>query len=152
MFEIGGSEILVILVIALLVLGPQNLPKVAKMIGKITSQLRRVTDEFKSAIEDEVQALELEDLKKSKTKKKDPGGAKPEDEQKTARSEPAKTGPAVQRVNPDDDVPAAPKSPPPRAVDPYGLGPEGQPDPDWDTAVNGDKPARTQDEKGRERG
>ena len=47
MFGLGFSEVLVILVVALLVLGPEKLPGVAKSIGKTLGQLQRGLDEFK---------------------------------------------------------------------------------------------------------
>ena len=47
MFNFGFSELLVILVVALLVLGPQRLPEVARVLGRTTAQLRRMFDEFR---------------------------------------------------------------------------------------------------------
>lgn len=47
MFGLGFTEILVILVVALLVLGPERLPSVAKSIGKTLGQLQRGLDDFK---------------------------------------------------------------------------------------------------------
>jgi sec-independent protein translocase protein TatB len=53
MFGIGVSELLVILVIALVVLGPSKLPEVAKLLGKGLAEFRRatsdVTEELRSA-------------------------------------------------------------------------------------------------------
>ena len=43
MFGIGSSELLLILVVALLVLGPKNLPKVAHTLGKAMGEFRKVS-------------------------------------------------------------------------------------------------------------
>lgn len=53
MFGIGTGEILVILVIALLVLGPKELPKVARTIGKTMRELQRTKDEIRQSIDTE---------------------------------------------------------------------------------------------------
>ena len=50
MFNLGGMEILVILVVALLVLGPDKLPTFMRTIGKALGELRRTTSEFTNAI------------------------------------------------------------------------------------------------------
>ena len=55
MFNIGGGELLVIMLIALIVLGPQRLPDAARQIGKTMGDLRRLSsgfqNEMKSAID-----------------------------------------------------------------------------------------------------
>jgi Tat protein translocase TatB subunit len=53
MFGIGTGEILIILVIALLVLGPKELPKVARTIGKAMRELQRTKDEIRQSIDTE---------------------------------------------------------------------------------------------------
>jgi sec-independent protein translocase protein TatB len=47
MFNVGGGEILVILLLALIVLGPDKLPDAAKKVGKVMGDLRRMSDGFK---------------------------------------------------------------------------------------------------------
>ena len=53
MFEFGGSlqELLLILVVALLVVGPKRLPEVGRMLARAMRELRRASDEFRSTIE-----------------------------------------------------------------------------------------------------
>jgi sec-independent protein translocase protein TatB len=47
MFGIGTGELLLILVIALLVLGPERMPKVARDVGRVVGELRRTSDELR---------------------------------------------------------------------------------------------------------
>jgi len=53
---IGGPELLLILVIALIVFGPRKLPEIGKSMGKMMAEFRRASNEFKRTIEDEVEA------------------------------------------------------------------------------------------------
>lgn len=56
MFNVGGGEVLVIALIALIVLGPQRLPSAARQAGKAMAELRRMSSgfqqELKSALDD----------------------------------------------------------------------------------------------------
>jgi Tat protein translocase TatB subunit len=60
MFNVGGGELLVILLIALLVLGPDRLPEFAKKAGKVMGEVRRVSQGFQSEIR---QAMDFDDDK-----------------------------------------------------------------------------------------
>ena len=53
MFELGGSlqEILLIMVVALLVVGPKRLPEVGRMLARALRELRSASDEFRSTLE-----------------------------------------------------------------------------------------------------
>lgn len=51
---IGGMELLVILVIALLVFGPRKLPELGRSIGKGLSEFKRASNELKRSLEDEL--------------------------------------------------------------------------------------------------
>ena len=71
MFNIGGAELLVILLVALLVLGPNKLPQAARQVGHFLGEFRRIADgfqaELKSAMDDPV----------AMDPKKKPAGTKP---------------------------------------------------------------------------
>jgi len=55
MFGIGTTEILIVLVIALLLLGPKEIPKIARIIGRGMRELERAKDELKKTIEFEAE-------------------------------------------------------------------------------------------------
>ncbi|MGH9135825.1 MAG: Sec-independent protein translocase protein TatB [Acidimicrobiales bacterium] len=50
MFNIGGGELLVIMLLALIVLGPQRLPDAARQVGKAMGELRRLSSGFQSEL------------------------------------------------------------------------------------------------------
>ena len=64
MFDIGFSEILVIAVVALIVIGPERLPKVARTLGHLFGRMQRYVNDVKSDISRE---MELDELKKLQT-------------------------------------------------------------------------------------
>lgn len=65
MFGIGTSEILIILIIALLVLGPKEIPKIARTIGRGLRELERAKDDLKESIEFEANREEEDEKKKA---------------------------------------------------------------------------------------
>lgn len=64
MFDVGFSEMLVIAVVALVVIGPEKLPGVAKTVGAWFGRLQRYVNDVKADINREI---ELEELRKFKT-------------------------------------------------------------------------------------
>lgn len=52
MFNIGGGELLVILLIALIVLGPQRLPDAARTVGRVLGDLRRISSGFQQELKE----------------------------------------------------------------------------------------------------
>ena len=74
MFGIGSTEFLVILIVALLVLGPKNLPKMARKFGRAMGEFRRVSTEFQRTLNTEI-AFEEEKEKAAKAKTAEAGKA-----------------------------------------------------------------------------
>ncbi len=86
MFGIGFQELIVILIVALIVLGPQRLPEAAKTIAKFIREIRGAVDEVKSSVAEDIASvrditkIDLEDIEvKEKEKKKEIDKEKEED-------------------------------------------------------------------------
>lgn len=93
MFNIGGAELLVILLVALLVLGPNKLPQAARQVGHFLGEFRRIADgfqnELKSAMDD---PLAMAPKKPPAEKPKSPGGPTVIEADSTDADEPATAG------------------------------------------------------------
>ncbi|MDR4308426.1 twin-arginine translocase subunit TatB [Chelatococcus sambhunathii] len=63
MFDIAWSEFLVIGVVALVVVGPRDLPALLRTVGKTVATLRRMAGEFQTQFNDAMREAELDDLK-----------------------------------------------------------------------------------------
>jgi sec-independent protein translocase protein TatB len=64
MFDIGWGELLVIGVVALVAIGPKELPGVLRTVGQWTGKLRRMATEFQNQFHEAMREAELADLKK----------------------------------------------------------------------------------------
>ena len=67
MFDVGFSELVVIGVVALIVVGPERLPKVARTAGVLLSRLQRYVNGVKADINREIQLDELKKLQQQMT-------------------------------------------------------------------------------------
>ena len=63
MFDVGFSEMIVVAMVALVVIGPEKLPKVARTLGHLVGRLQRYVNDVKADINRE---MELEELRKLK--------------------------------------------------------------------------------------
>jgi sec-independent protein translocase protein TatB len=126
MFGIGSTELLVIFVVALLVLGPKSLVSLSKTLGKAMGEFRRVSNDFQRTLNAEVAQEEHEERKKQAEKeyfaKEEPAPAA------TAQAKPAPQPAATpqaaaqapqqttQNLSPDDQGTSKPAAPEVAAV------------------------------------
>jgi sec-independent protein translocase protein TatB len=71
MFDIGWSELVVIAVVALIAIGPKELPGVLRMVGQWMGKARKMASEFQGQFQEAMREAEMADLKKSFDEVKD---------------------------------------------------------------------------------
>jgi sec-independent protein translocase protein TatB len=81
MFDISFSEMIIIAIVALVVIGPERLPKVARTAGHLLGRLQRYVNDVKSDINREMQ---LEELKKLQSELRNRPQRRTEPEQRNA--------------------------------------------------------------------
>ncbi|MGS1016775.1 Sec-independent protein translocase protein TatB [Allosphingosinicella humi] len=64
MFDVGYSELLVIAVVALVVIGPKDLPKVMRTVGNWVGRARGMARHFRSGVDAMIREAELEEMEK----------------------------------------------------------------------------------------
>ena len=64
MFDIGWSELVVIAVVALIAIGPKELPAVLRTVGQYMGKIRRMASEFQGQFQEAMREAEMADLKK----------------------------------------------------------------------------------------
>lgn len=67
MFDVGWSELVVIGVVALVVIGPKELPGVIRTVGKAVGKLRTMAGEFRGQFDDAMREADLHEVKKTFT-------------------------------------------------------------------------------------
>jgi len=64
MFDIGASELLMIVIVAVVVIGPKDLPRALRTAGKWIGKVRRTSNHFRAGIETMIREAEMEDMEK----------------------------------------------------------------------------------------
>lgn len=64
MFDIGWTEITIILIVAIIVVGPKDLPRVLRTVGQWVGKAKAMTREFRGHVDDMIRETELDDVKK----------------------------------------------------------------------------------------
>ena len=65
MFDIGAIELLVVAVVAIIVIGPKDMPQAMRMAGRWVGKVRRISAQFRSGFDAMVREAELEDMEKT---------------------------------------------------------------------------------------
>jgi sec-independent protein translocase protein TatB len=123
MFDIGYSELLVIAVVALIVIGPKDLPRVMRTVGQWVGRARGMARHFRSGVDTMMREAELEEMEKKwreeneRIMREHPGAASWEP--------PA----ALTAAGDPEGVDASPAGPPPELPAPAAEGDAGAPPP-----------------------
>jgi len=64
MFDIGASELLLIVVVAIVVIGPKDLPLAMRTAGRWIGKIRRISNHFRAGLETMIREAELEEMEK----------------------------------------------------------------------------------------
>lgn len=78
MFDIGWDEMALVAVVALIVIGPKDLPVVLRQVGRWTRKARELAGEFQRGVDDMVRESELSELKTQVEKATDPNALRRE--------------------------------------------------------------------------
>jgi Tat protein translocase TatB subunit len=114
---LGGPELILIFVVALIVFGPRKLPDIGKSLGKMMAEFRRASNEFKSTIESEVEAEKIRESMRIEPPRVDPvssppaaAAGDPYGEPPAPEPPPAEPAPVPDTVSRQpDDTPIEPK-------------------------------------------
>lgn len=130
MFDIAWTELGVIAVVALVVIGPKDLPKVLRTVGTWTAKARGLAREFQQGLDDIVRESELQEIKKAAEQAAnltdiekqvknaiDPGGAIEKSIREVAD---------IGNLAPESAMPGAASEPAPAPIDSAGFTPPGR--------------------------
>jgi Tat protein translocase TatB subunit len=126
---LGGQEIILILVIALIVFGPRKLPEIGKSVGRMMAEFRKASNDFRRTLEEEVEAEKMRPVEPAAPLRAEPP---PEPPAAAVSVEPPVTAasddapPAVAADDTPAGVTAADEPTVPRAEAPVGR-PDGRP-------------------------
>ena len=118
LFDLSMTELMLIGVVALVVIGPKDLPKALRVAGFWVKKARTLSREFQSSVDQMIREAELDEMRQELKK------ASEIDLDKEFRHTIDPTGSLAESLKPpelpkfaDADLPAAPESPPPAAIE-----------------------------------
>jgi sec-independent protein translocase protein TatB len=126
MFDIGASELLVIVIVAILVIGPKDMPMALRTAGRWFGKIRSVSNHFRAGIDAMIREAELEEMeKKWQEQNKKIMAEHPDAEMTELEKSPPAPDPAGEDPAPENAV----DTPPPQ--------PEAEPSPPLDEPKKG---------------
>lgn len=148
MFGIGPSELIIILIIALLVLGPKRLPELAAGLGKGLAEFRRATADINAELDDARRSLEEQGREAARAAQDDRRVARPERTPPKAvepGASPATSSPSTTSPNVTSMAVTSPPSSPASTASPSAASPAAASQPG--ISRTGDKPADSDHEE-----
>jgi sec-independent protein translocase protein TatB len=127
MFDIGWSELLVIAVVALIAIGPKELPGVLRMVGQWMGKARKMAAEFQGQFNEAMREAEMADLKKSFDDIKDTAAGFTSNNILTSLSKDVDAAMTVDKIESIDTPPALPTTPEPPTPDTFAEAEAHQP-------------------------
>ncbi|MXP41714.1 twin-arginine translocase subunit TatB [Altererythrobacter soli] len=125
MFDLGAGELLLIVIVAVIVIGPKDIPLAMRTAGRWIGKIRRVSGHFRAGLDTMIREAEMEEMEKkwaaqnAKIMKEHPADAAPEMEPTGALPSPAATPPAAPPApEASAEARAEPPVPPPEAQEP----------------------------------
>lgn len=116
MFDIGAAELLVIIVVAVIVIGPTEMPRAMRTAGRWIGQVRKVSAHFRTGIDAMVREAELEDMEKKWKAQNEDIMRRSAATAEAENGAPVMTGPPPPSTTPEsikdvtDEAPPLPKS------------------------------------------
>ena len=111
MFDIGWSEIVVIAVVALIAIGPKELPGVLRMVGQWMGKARKMAAEFQSQFQEAMREAEMADLKKSFDEVREAASGFTGNNLMTSLQKDVSTALNIEDIDKPAEPPAAPTTP-----------------------------------------
>ena len=105
MFDVAPTELLLVIVVALVVIGPKDLPKAMRFVGKWVGKARAMARHFRSGLDTMMREAELEELEKQWREQND---AIMREFPRLDDADAAGTPPIAPAVNPDETQPENP--------------------------------------------
>lgn len=107
MFDIGWTELMVIGIVALIVVGPKDLPKMFRTLGQFTAKARAMAREFQRAMDDAADSTGVKDVARDLRKVTDPQSMGLDEVNKLRNWDPMKdSGKKAKSPKPDPNAPA----------------------------------------------
>ena len=113
MFDIGAAELLVIIIVAVIVIGPKDMPLAMRTAGRWIGKVRKVSAHFRTGLDAMVREAELEDMEKKWKAQNEEIMRRTALTTEAEKGEPVMTGPPplAEASNPDPSGAATPDTP-----------------------------------------